>query len=191
MGLRDASFDVCTSRGAFDPRNGLPVHSSYRYSGPLGPAYVGWTDDDQMTWVEGVNLGSANLEWGVGIPLSSMTERKALQKGVLLRISDEVMKVSGPDREGVRLSLRGGKGRWTLEGTRSGVFNRRLRPYNRRLWRESPSHGPLLLALLCNGTGKSSLRVMVEEEISPKEVTLLIFCWASLRHNLIEGFRSP
>jgi hypothetical protein len=132
-----------------------------------------------MTWVEGPNVGVANLDWGVGIPLSSMAERNALQKGVSLRTSDQVIRVSGPYQEGVRLKFAGETNRWTLEGARFGLFNRKLRPFNRRLWR-AQGRGRVLLGLLANGTGKSSLRAMVMEGISPDEVTLLVFSWASL-----------
>ena len=63
------------SRGAFDPTDGRPLHSFYRYSGPLGPAYVGWTDDDQMTWPEGPQIGAATLAWGVVALVTVGTEK--------------------------------------------------------------------------------------------------------------------
>jgi len=64
MNLVDLVFDVYKSRGAFDPGNGRPLHSLYRYSGPLGPAYVGWTEADLMMWIEGPQIRAANLDSG-------------------------------------------------------------------------------------------------------------------------------
>jgi hypothetical protein len=183
MALSDAAFEVHKSRGAFDPRNGRPLHSFYRYSGPLGPAYVGWTDDDQMTWVEGPNVGAADLDWGVGIPLSTLEDREALSIGVSMRIANQVIKVSGPDDEGVSLRLLGESSEWTLEGVRLGLFNRRLWGFNRRLWRGTASSGALL-GLLFSGTGNRSLRAKVVEDIRSDEVALLVFCWASLMQTL-------
>jgi hypothetical protein len=183
MTLLDAVFEVHKSRGAFDPRNGRPVHSFYRYSGPVGPAYVGWTDDDQMTWVEGPNIGAASLDWGVGIPLSTLEERDALRRGVSMRIANQVIQVVAPDDEGVCLRLRGETNEWTLEGVRFGLFDRHLRWFNRRLWRGTASSGTLL-GLLISGTGKRSFQAKVVEDIRSDEVSLLVFCWASLMQTL-------
>jgi hypothetical protein len=170
MTLVDVAFDVYKSRGAFDPRNGRPLHSLYRYSGPLGPAYVGWTEDDQMTWVDGPEVGAANLDWGPGASVTTLDEQEALREGVALRVPNQAIRVSGPyGRWGVFLKFESEAHEWILEGKRYKGFNRR----------GTASNGEVL-GLLSNRAGKRGFQAKVNEDIERHEVVLFIFCWASL-----------
>lgn len=172
MALVSAAFDAYKSHEAVDPRNASPVLSFYRYSGPQGPAYVGWTDDDAMTWVDGPQVGPANLDWGPGVPLATVDEQVALAAGVSLRFANEEIRVSGPFGKGVFLKLETETEEWSLEAIR-------YKSFNRRLWRGAPAKKELL-ALLSNGPGKRNFRAKVAEDIRSHEVAVLALCWASL-----------
>ena len=147
MILRDVVFDVYKARRAYDPMNGRPLNSLYRYSGPLGPAYLGWTEDDRMTWIEGPQVGAANLDWGPGAPVTSLDEREALREGVALRTPNRVMRASGPyGWRGGRLTFESEAGEWTLQG-------KQYKGFNRLVWRGAASSGEVM-GLLSNRTGK-------------------------------------
>jgi hypothetical protein len=124
MSLVSVNFEIYKSRGAFDPRNGRPLHSFYRYSGPLGPAHVGWTDDDQMTWLEGPQIGVATLAWGV-VASVTVENPEALSRGITMKIGDEVIRVSGPYGGDVFLRLKSKDNEWTLEASSTSKSRRR------------------------------------------------------------------
>jgi hypothetical protein len=181
MILRDVVFEVYKARTAYDPRNGRPLHSLYRYSGPLGPAYLGWTEDDRMTWIEGPQVGAANLDWGPSAPVTSLDEREALRDGVALRTPHRVMRVSGPyGWRGGRLTFEGEAGEWALEG-------KQYKGFNRRLWRGAASSGEVV-GLLCNGARKRGFLAKLAEDAQPDEVAVFIFCWSSLLQT-VKSFR--
>jgi hypothetical protein len=169
MTLLAVNFDSYTARGAFDPRDGRPLHGMYRYKGPLGPVYVGWTDDDQMTWVDGPNTGPATLSCGVVIPNTTQS-REALALGFSMNLGNEVVRVSGPYGGDVFLRFKGRMGEWKLEA-------RRFKRFNRRIWRGHAGSNELL-GEISHGTGKRSFRGQVVNDIQPVEVAILVFSWA-------------
>jgi hypothetical protein len=126
-----------------------------------------------MTWIEGPQVGTANLDWGPGAPVTSLDEREALREGVALRNPNGVMRVSGPyGWRGGRLTFESEAGEWTLEG-------KQYKGFNRRVWRGAASSGEVM-GLLSNGTGKRGFLAKVAEDIQPHEAAVFIFCWASL-----------